>query len=61
MVNSFINCKLIILNNDCYNIQIIILLVPKMTLINYFEYNLVYVEAILALYLYHLGTNLNYY
>ncbi len=59
MINNLLNYKLIILNNDYYNIQIIILLVPKMTLINYFEYNLVYVEAILALY--HLGTNLNYY
>ncbi len=43
MINNFTYCKFIILNNEyykiLYNIEIIISIVPKITLINYFEYN----------------------
>jgi hypothetical protein len=43
MINNFTLCKLIILNNDyykiLYNIEIIILIIPKKNLVNYFDYN----------------------
>jgi hypothetical protein len=43
MLNSFTHCKLIILNNDyykiLYNIEIIILIIPKINLVNYYDYN----------------------
>jgi hypothetical protein len=42
MINNFIHSKLIVFNNDyyevLYNIEIIILIVPKITLVNYFDY-----------------------
>jgi hypothetical protein len=42
MINNFTHYKLIILNNDYYRIlyyiEIIILIVQKITLVNYFDY-----------------------
>jgi hypothetical protein len=42
MINNLTHCKLIILNNEyykiLYNIEIIILIVPKVTIIYYFDY-----------------------
>ncbi len=46
MINNLILYKLIILNNDyykiLYNIEIIILIVPKITLVDYFDYKWIY-------------------
>jgi hypothetical protein len=43
MLNSFTQCKLIILNNEyykiLYKIEIIILIIPKINWVNYFDYN----------------------
>jgi hypothetical protein len=42
MINNLTHCKLIILNNDhykiIYNIQIIILIIPKINLLISFDY-----------------------
>jgi hypothetical protein len=42
MINNFTHYKLIILNNDYYKknyyIEIIILIIPKIALVNYFDY-----------------------
>jgi hypothetical protein len=42
MINNLTHYKLIILNNDyykiLYNMEFIILIIPKITLVNYFDY-----------------------